>query len=419
MKSNSQLPLMVARRFYADQGDSRKVSRPAIRTAIAGVAIGLAVMLITVSVVLGFKHTIRDKVVGFGCHIQVENFLSMQTSDHYPICIGDSMMQVLKGLPDIRHVQRYALTQGILKTDDDFLGISFKGVGEEYDMDFIRQNLQEGEIPHFSNSKSSQKVVISRMVADKLQLKTGDAVYAYFIREGDVRARKFTVSGIFATNMTRFDESLCFTDLNTTVRLNNWQEDCVSGAEMTVNDFDRLEETAGKVVAKVNRTQDPLGNTFMSQTIYDAYPQIFSWLELLDINVWIILGLMICVAGFTMISGLLIIILERTQTIGILKALGAGDRTIRHTFLWFAVFIIGRGMLIGNIVGLGLIFLQKQTGLIRLDASNYYVNTAPMEIHWPFFLLLNAATLLITILVLIAPSMLVSHISPAKSMRYE
>lgn len=413
------LPLFLAKRIYNDKGDRQKVSRPAIRIATLGVAIGLAVMIVTVSVVLGFKHTIRDKVIGFGSHIQVENFLTMQSTDPYPICVDDSMMSVLKAIPGIRHAERFALTQGILKTDADFLGISFKGVGPEYDMSFIRQNLTAGEVPPFSDQATSQKLLISQMTANKLKLKVGDKVFAYFISNDNVRARRFTVTGIYQTNMTQFDQNLCFTDLYSVAKLNSWQPDQCSGAELLVNDFSKLDETATQVVKRVNRTSDHYGDTYTSQTILEAYPQIFSWLGLLDINVWIILALMICVAGFTMISGLLIIILERTQMIGILKALGASNTTVRHTFLWFAVFIIGRGMLIGDVLGIGIILIQKYTGLVRLDPANYYVNTAPVEVNLPIFLLVNVATLLVSVFVLIAPSYLISHIHPAKSMHYE
>lgn len=413
------LPLFLARRIYKDKGDKYKVSRPAIRIATIGVAIGLAVMVVTVSVVLGFKHTIRDKVVSFGSHIQVENFLALQSTDPYPICVDDSLMRVLRSTDGVKHVERFALTQGILKTDSDFLGMTFKGVGPEYDFTFIRQNLVAGDIPEFSDQSSHYKLLVSQMTADKLKLAVGDKVYAYFISNNDVRARRFTVSGIYQTNLTLFDQSLCFTDLYTAVRLNNWLDGQCTGAEITVADFGRLEETAANVVERVNRTPDKYGDILTSQTIDEAYPQIFSWLDLLDINVWIILALMVCVAGFTMISGLLIIILERTQMIGTLKALGARNSTVRHTFLWFAAFIIGRGLLFGNIIGIGIVLVQEYTGVVSLDPTSYYVSTAPMELNVPFIVLLNVATLLISLFVLIAPSYLISHIHPAKSMRYE
>lgn len=413
------LPLFIARRIYRDEGDSRKVSRPAIHIATVGVAIGLAVMIITVSVVLGFKHTIRDKVIGFGSHIQIQNLLSLNTSNTYPVCLDDSLMHVLRSIQGVSHVQRYSYTQGILKTDDDFLGIAFKGVGQEFDSTFIHNNLVEGSIPSFSDSVSHNQLLMSQMIADKLKLKTGDKVYAYFIGNDDVRVRRFTIKGIYQTNMTRFDERICFTDLYTASKLNGWFDGQHMGAELLLTDFSQLEQVEQRVVDKVNRTQDKYQNTLGSQTIYEAYPQIFTWLELLDINVWIILGLMVCLASITMISGLLIIILERTTMIGILKALGARNTTIRHTILWFAAFIISRGLLIGDVIGIGLVLLQKYTGLISLDPQTYYVNQAPVELHLPLIVILNVATLFICIFVLIVPSFFISHIHPAKSMRYE
>ena len=412
------LPFFIAKRIYSDQGDKRKVSRPAIRIATLGVGIGLAVMIVTVSVVLGFQHTIRDKVIGFGSHIQVQNIMAFSSTDRYSVCVDDSMMTLMKNLKGVKHVERYAITQGILKTDEDFLGVLFKGVGPEYDITFLKQHLVEGEIPQFSDTTSTNKILISKLIADKLQLKAGERIYAYFIDE-NVRTRRYTISGIYQTNMTRFDESLCFTDLYTACKLNGWEDNQVSGAEILVEDFEQLQATDDEVIAKINRTTDKALNTYSSQTIYEAYPQVFTWLELLDINVWIILALMVCVAGFTMISGLLIIILERTQMIGVLKALGARNKTIRHTFLWFAAFIIGQGLLLGNIIGLGIVLLQKSTGILTLDAQTYYVSEVPMELNIPLILLLNIATLIISIFVLIAPSYLISHIHPAKSMRYE
>ena len=413
------LSFFIAKRIYSDKGDKRKVSRPAIHIATAGVAIGLAVMILTVSVVLGFKHTIRDKVIGFGSHIQVANFLTMQSSDPYPICIDDSIMRVIKGIEGVAHVERFALTQGILKTDEDFLGISFKGIGPEYDLSFIKSNLKSGSLPSFSDSANKGNLLLSSATADKMNLKTGDKVYAYFISDTGVKMRRFTVSGIFQTNMSQFDNSLCFTDLYTARKLNNWDGQLCSGAEVRVADLQLIDAVASRIADKVNRTTDHEGNIFSSQTIYESYPQIFSWLSLLDVNVWIILALMICVAGFTMISGLLIIILERTQMIGVLKALGMKGASVRHTFLWFAVFIIGKGMLIGDLLALAIIVLQRQTGFISLDPTTYYVSEAPTEVNLPAFLLVNAATLLISVLVLVGPSFLISHIHPAKSMRYE
>lgn len=413
------LPFFLARHIYTNNSDKTRVDRPAIRIAIAGVAIGLAVMLVSVSVVFGFKHTIRDKVVGFGSHIQVANFMALQTAEQYPIQMGDSMLNILKRIPGVSHVQRYAIKQGILKTETDFLGVAFKGIASEYDISFIRENLVEGVIPKFSDTQATQQILISKTIANQLNLHQGSKVFAYFIDTSGVRTRRFTVAGIYQTNLSQYDRIICFIDFYTAVKLNGWEPDQASGAELSVSNFDKLAETEAHVIDRVNRTIDSYGETYSSQTIKEANPQIFSWLDLLDLNVWIILGLMLAVAAVTMISGLLIIILERTTMIGILKALGARNRTIRHTFLWFAVFTIGKGMLIGNLAGIALIAFQHFTGAVKLDPVTYYVSTVPVEFNLPIFFLLNVATLFISVFVLIAPSYLVSKIDPAKSMRYE
>lgn len=412
-------PLFIAKRLYSEQGDKRKVSRPAIHIATAGVAIGLAVMIISVCVVLGFKHTIRDKVIGFGSHIQVADFLTLQQMEQYPIVIDDSMIDVLKHIPDVAHVQRFAMKEGILKTDSDFLGVAFKGVGPDFDSTFIHNNMVEGSIPPFSDSVSHNKILVSQLMTDKLHLKSGQRIFAYFFDNNGVRTRRFTIAGIYQTNLKKYDETIVFTDLYTAVKLNGWESDQASGAELSVNNFDNLDMVESRVISKVKGTVDHYGETYSSATIKELNPQIFQWLDLMDLNVWIILALMLIVAGVTMISGLLIIILERTSMIGILKALGARNKTIRHTFMWFAVFIIGKGMLIGNVLSLGLLALQQAFGIIKLDAQTYYVSTVPVEINALYIVALNVATLLISVFMLVAPSYLISHIHPAKSMRYE
>lgn len=412
-------PLFIARKIYSDKGDKRKVSRPAMQIATLGVAIGLAVMIVTVSVVLGFKHTIRDKVIGFGSHIQLENMMLISTQ----LELTDSATDLLGHMAGVKHIQRFATAQGILKTDSDFLGVAFKGVGEDYDTTFLSEHIIDGKMPLFSSTKSGNKLLISKVTADKLQLNAGDRIFAYFITNEGVKARRFTVEGVYQTNMTKFDQALCFTDIYTTRKLNGWDSTSLySGAEMTVEDIQLLEPIAYDVAQQVKiinaDISDPL-ETIESKTIHEAYPQIFTWLQLLDLNVWIILVLMVCVAGFTMISGLLIIILERTQMIGILKALGARNKTIRHTFLWFATFIIGRGLLFGNVIGIAIVLLQQHFSIITLDPATYYVKEAPMELNIPVIVALNIATLLTSLFVLIAPSYLISFIRPAKSMRYE
>lgn len=413
------LPYFLAHRIYAQNDDKRKVSRPAIRIATIGVAIGLAVMIVSVCVVLGFKHAIRDKVIGFGSHIQVAEYNALMGGDGRAVQMDDSVMSVLSHIQGVKHVQRFAYRQGILKTDDDFLGVMFKGVGPEFDSTFINKNMVEGSIPRFSDKVSGNKLLISKNMADKLHLKTGSRLFAYFIDYTGVRMRRFTISGIYQTNLTQYDNTICFTDLHAVAKLNGWPADVAGGAELTINNFEQLDDVERTVIAKVNRTTDHYGNTFASKTIKEVSPQIFSWLSLLDLNVWIILAIMMCVAAVTMISGLLIIILERTQMIGLLKALGAGNATVRHTFMWFSAFIIGRGLLWGNLVGLGFVALQYVTGLVKLDPATYYVSTVPVEVNLLYVVLLNIGTLIISLFVLIAPSYLISHIHPAKTMSYE
>ncbi len=413
------VPYFLARRIYADNDNQKKVSRPAVRIAVIGVAVGLAVMIVSVCVVLGFKHAIRDKVVGFGSHIQVAEFSMLQQGTDSPIEVDDSVMNVLQHIEGVKHVQRFAMKQGILKTDSDFLGVAFKGVGPEFDSTFIHQHLLEGVVPKFSDKSSGNKILVSKVMADKLKLTCGSRIFAYFIDDSGVRTRRFTIAGIYQTNLTQYDNVMCYVDLYTAVKLNGWQEDMASGAELQVDNFDKLDEVENRVVKLVNRTTDKYGNTYSSKTIKELSPQIFSWLDLLDLNVWIILIIMMAVAAVTMISGLLIIILERTQMIGLMKALGARNPMVRHTFMWFAAFIIGRGLLWGNMIALALVALQYFTGIVKLDPATYYVSSVPVEVNVLFVVLLNIGTLLISLLVLIGPSFLISHIHPAKTMTYE
>ena len=406
---------------------------------MAGIAIGIAVMVISVAVVFGFKHTIKDKVVGFGSHITVGNFLSMHGFEQAPVVMGDSMIKVIQNIEGVESASPFALTQGILKTDEDFLGVQLKGLDKSYNTTFLKHNIIEGKLPSFlaNNEKtdkstnqqidksdeetegSKKELLISKKQADKLQVKVGDRIFAYFIKGENVRARRFTITGIYQTNISAFDDFICFTDLKTTQKLNEYKADETDGAEVIIKDFTKLDEVAERFVMKINRTADRNEETYSSRTILDTYPGIFQWLDVLDLNVWIILGLMVAVAGFTMISGLLIIILERTSMIGLLKALGMRNSAVRHTFIWLAMLIVCKGLLIGNALAFFLMYLQKFTGIIKLDSSVYFVSEVPLEINLPVIFLINLATLFICTLILILPSMLVSHISLAKVMRYE
>ena len=411
-------PLFIARRLYRDTDGGKQVSRPAVLIAMVGIAIGLAVMIITVAVVIGFKREVRNKVTGFGSHIQITNFDAVRSYETHPVVVGDSMLAALAANPDIKHVQRYSTKPGMIKTDDAFQGMVLKGVGPEFDATFFRDNLLEGEIPAFSDSAATGQVVISKALVDKLKLKLGDKIFTYYIQD-NVRVRPLTVTGIYQTNFSEYDNLFLLTDLYTVNRLNNWKPDQVSGAELQVKDYDRLPDITYEVAESTDNRADKYGGVYFVQNIEESNPQIFEWLGLLDLNVWVILFLMIGVAGFTMISGLLIIIIERTNMIGILKALGATNFTIRKTFLWFAVFLIGKGMLWGNVIGLAFCILQSRFGIFKLDPETYYVDTVPVSFNIILFLLINIGTLLAAVLMLIGPSYLITKINPANSMRYE
>ncbi len=418
MKKSSSF--LLAYRLFSDKNGNKRISKPAVRIATIGVALGLAIMIISVSVIIGFKHTIRDKVIGFGSHITLANNYSLKTGELYPVTVNQDVLNTLREISGVAHVQKYAYKQGILKTDDDFLGVMFKGVDANYDTTFISDYLVEGQLPKFSDSASTNKIVISKLIANKLKLKSGDKIFAYFVgNNADVRTRKFTVEGIYETNLKRFDEVLCLTDFYTARKLNGWEDDQASGAEIEVEDFDNLYTVAKDVADTFDGTIDEQGNTYFSSTILNSYPQIFAWLDLLNLNIWVILALMFVVSGVTIISGLLIIILERTQMIGLLKAIGSRNTYIRKIFLWFAVFIISKGLVIGNIIGIGICLLQHHFGLVKLDASAYFVSTVPIEINPLIIIVLNVATLVICTLILIAPSYLISRIHPARSIRFE
>ena len=410
--------LFVAKRLFNDKGGVRNVSRPAIRIATAGVAIGLAVMIVSVCVVLGFKSEIRSKVLGFGSHIQIINYESISSGVSKPVAFPDSLIRELRQVPGVSRIQRFSNKGGILKTDDAFEGILLHGVGAEFNADFLKSNLKEGEIPVFSADSATNRIVVSQTIADRLHLSCGDRVFAYFF-DGNVRARRFTVSGIYQTNLSEFDDNMVFTDLYVCNRLNNYATDQYAGVEITVDRFDDVDLVAGSLVGKVNHLVDEYGAGYATMTIRELYPQIFDWLDLLDVNVWVILILMVAVAGFTMISGLLIIILERTNFIGVMKALGATNRSMRHVFLYFAAFIVGRGLLWGNVLGIGLVVLQYYFNIVHLDPATYYVDAVPVLFNAGYILAINAATAFISVFVLILPSLLVSRIHPAKSIRFE
>lgn len=408
----------IARRLYKSEQGSRSVSRPAVLIAQIGVALGLAVMLVTIAVSFGFKHEVREKAVGFSSHIHISNYESAQDFEALPVAADTSLMQMLASMKGVEHVQRYAVKPGVLRTDDDFIGYILKGVGEDYDLSFYAQYLKEGIVPQFSDSVASGNILLSRAIADKLQLGVGDKVDSYFL-QGTIRARRYTVAGIYETGFNEYDRLFVITDLKAVQALNRWEPDQVTGVEVALTDFNKVDDMNWELGTMLDRTEDKYGEQYLVQSVTDINPGLFAWLDVLDMNVWLILALMIGVAGFTMISGLLILIIERTQFIGILKAIGASNASVRKAFLYLAMLIIGKGMLCGNIVGLGLCAVQKFTGLIPLDPTNYYLDRVPIEFNWLFILAVNVVMFVLSVLILIVPSHLISRIYPTKAMRFE
>ncbi|MDY2640995.1 MAG: ABC transporter permease [Mediterranea sp.] len=409
---------LALRIYRGEEGEQRQASRPVVVIAMAGIAIGVAVMLISVAVVIGFKQEVRGKIVGFSSHITVMNQRVASAYDSRPVVTDDSLMALFSNCPQVKHAQRFSLKAGMIKTQDAFQGMVLKGVGPEYDRRFLWRHLVEGECPQFSDSASTNRVVISRLLADKLRLKVGDKLDTYFLDE-QVRARRLQVVGIYCTNFADFDRMMLFTDLCTVNRLNRWHEDQSSGMEVEVRDYEQLDETTFALADQLAEHTDRYGQRYVVVSVEQLNPQMFAWLGILDVNIWVILFLMVGVAGFTMVSGLLIIIIERTAMIGLLKSLGASNLLLRKLFLWLSVFLIGRGMLWGNVVALLLIFAQRWLGLFTLDPETYYMDTVPMALPWGYFLLINLGAFVASVLMLVGPSYLIARIHPATSMRYE
>jgi len=411
------LEYFIAKRIHFQQG-KKNVSRPAVRIATIGIALGLAVMIVAVAIVIGFKREIRNKTIGFGGHIQITNFDNNNTYEMNPIKENNTLIKKIASIDGVKHVQPFATKPGIIKTDTEFQGIVVKGIDRNFDWDFFMSNMVEGKQLDLSANTASNEVVLSKYLANLLGLKLGDSFFTYFIQD-QVRARKFKITGIYSTNFVEYDKLIILADMRQVQKLNDWPADSISGLEVLINDFNRIDEVGDKVYDATANQFTPDGKAYSSQTIKQINPQVFSWLDLLDMNVWVILFLMLSVSGFNMISGLLILILERTNMIGILKSLGATNWFIRKIFLYHSAFLIGKGMLWGNIIGLSLCAIQYFTGVIPLDAQAYYVATVPIAFNWLYILLLNLGTLVASFLMMVGPSYLITKISPAKIIRYE
>jgi len=375
-------------------------------------------MILSVAIVTGFKQEIRDKVVGFGSHIQIMNFDSNTSYETVPISRQQPFLPKIKNFPGIRHIQVFGIKAGIIKTENDIEGVVLKGVDPDFDWSFFRENLVAGAVPSITDSARTNQVVISRQLSNRLRLNLGDDFAMYFIQEPP-RLRRFTVHGIYETSLGDFDEKFILADLRHIQSLNNWESDQISGFEILIDDFDELDFLSWVVTREVGLQFQGNGALLKVSSIRNRYPQIFDWLNLQDMNVAIILILMYLVAGFNMVSGLLILILERTQMIGILKSLGAENARIRRIFLYQAAFLISRGLFWGNLLGIGLCLLQYHFGIVRLDQASYYLDRVPIHFNLFHLLALNAGTLLLTVLMLVVPSRVISGISPVRAIRFD
>ena len=402
----------IAKRIYFSREGKDRQSRPAVRVALAGMTVGVLVMILTLCIVVGFKQTITNKVAGFGAHIQVVSFDNNNTYDLHPIEVSDSMLTSLGSYLHVASAAPFITKPGMLKTDSAFHGIVLKGTNY---WDFFARNIVEGTLP-----ATQQEILVSASVARLLRIHVGDAVTSYFVEDEDVRARRFTIVGLYDTGFAQYDELFVLTPLETVRRLQGWDENVYSGVEILVDDVHFLNETAEEIYfSTVNHLDENGYNVYYVQTLYEQNPAIFAWLDLLDMNVIVIIVLMLLVAGFNIVSGLIILILEGVQLIGTLKAMGADNRFVRRIFLTQAAMLIGKGVLWGNIIGLGLAALQYFGHLVPLEAATYYVDTVPVAFPWGWLIAINVLTVLLSLAVLLLPSMIISKISPAKVMKFE
>lgn len=413
------LELFIAKKihFSTDKKGKQNVSTPSIRIATAGVAIGIAAMILAFSIAIGFKKEVRNKVVGFGAHIQITNYNNTSSHENVPLTVNDTLLNILKGIDGVKHIEQYTNREGIIKTSDNFQGVLFKGVADDFNWDFFKHNLIEGDIINTQDSIGNQ-AIISKTTANKLKIGLNDGFIAYFIKE-KVQARKFKIVGIYDTNFENYDKLYVITNHKILQKLNKWEENQASGLEVFVDNFDNLDEIKGNVFFEMITYEDALGNNLYARSIKDIAPNIFNWLNLLDTNVWVIIALMFIVSGFTMISGLLIIILERTNMIGILKALGHSNKNIRKTFIYISAFLIIKGITIGNIIAFAIISIQKTFGIIKLDPNTYYVSEVPIDVNILYILLINIGSLIISTLMMLIPSFLITKITPVKAIKFD
>ncbi len=415
------LELFIARKIRSGGLTGKRLAGPVTRVATLGIILGMVVMILSLAIGFGFKKEIRQKIIGFGSHIQIMNYDYNQSYETNPISPDSTLLKSLKNIPGIKHIQKFATKPGMIKTGNAIQGVVLKGVSTDFNWNFFTEIIVEGDALQLNDSVSSKEILISHKLAQMLHLSVGDDLRMYFLQKNKIapRGRKFVIKGIFDSNLPEFDKLYAIVDIKQVQRLNNWDKTQISGLEIQIDDFDNIEQRGEEVSSVATSFIDESGVMLRTRTILDLQPQIFGWLDLLDMNVLVILVLIMIVAGFNMVSGLLILILERTNMIGILKALGIQNSSLREVFLYLATFIVGRGLIWGNFIGVSFCLIQKYTGIIKLDPENYYLETVPIQITFWHLLILNVATILLTTLMMLGPSYLASKISPVKAIRFD
>ncbi len=399
----------IAKRLGSDPSENR-FTRLIRRVAITSIALGIAVMIAAVSIVTGFQQEIRGKAIGFGAHIQLTRFDYNLSPESTPVTANQPFLDELQGKHGITHLQSFAHKAGILRTEEEIFGVVFKGVGSDFNWDFFKKNLTEGNIPVFTDTLASNELLLSAHIAQKLSLKTGDDVLMYFIQDPP-RIRRFTISGIFETGLEELDKLFVLGHLSHIQRLNNWDSNQVGGFEILVSDYKDIDRALKGILEVLPYDMD-------ARSIRQVYPQLFDWLALLDMNVYVILFLMVLVASINMITTLLISVLEKTRLIGVLKSLGGNNHMIRKVFLINASFVILKGLILGNLLGISLGLLQNRFGIIQLSQESYYVSQVPFNLDPLYIGLINLGTFGICLAMLILPSLLVTRISPVKALLF-
>ncbi|UFH46789.1 FtsX-like permease family protein [Flavobacterium galactosidilyticum] len=409
------LEYFIAKRLITSKDYKSSISAPIIKIAISAIAIGMVMMIVSVATGIGLQQKIREKVSAFNGHIVISNYDNNQSEvTLVPISTKQSFYPNFTSVPGISHIQAIATKAGIIRTETAFEGIVLKGVGKDYKWNNIKEYLVYGKLPDFSK-EVNQDVVISQFLANRLNLKVGDSFNTFFIKEEQNKlplSRRFRITGIFNSGFQEFDATYIIGDIRHLQRINKWSNDEVGAFEVFVNDFDNIKETGEQVYEQTSSTLD-------TKTIIEKYSYIFEWLQLFDFNILVILVVMILVATINMVVALLVLILERTQMIGILKALGADNWSVRKIFLYNAFYLIVRGLFWGNLIGISLLLIQQHFGIIKLNPENYYVNQAPVYLNFGYILVLNLLTITICFLVLLIPSYIITKISPVKAIRYD